>query len=697
MVAVAVSAFFASPLVAAVFKMALHRLTWATALLTAGTIPVSSTPSPQSLNSDLTILFDNNLQGASSPTADSGVILLSSRTYPDAVSGCHALSEELWSPEQGTASIQRNLDYLVYEGKANNDTQFWISSHGNHTRAVSASGQVSTVSPALELPALCAQSAPFVNASYADNSTKWQVSVHTNNENLVGFRDRTSFRFYGIRYAFEPERFTYPVPYIGSNGTVPALSFGNICAQGSTGAEDCLFLNVWTPSLPNPTGVNDQSNLKPVMFWIHGGAFLSGSGSDNTFDGGSVVSRGDVVLVTINYRLSTLGFLALDDGVTNGNFGLADQIAALDWVRAHIKDFGGDPDRITIIGQSAGAGSVRAITASPKGVGKFAAAVSMSNLGGLNFGTPWSEYSTIDEEVEGAVGTILDATNCTGAASQLDCLRAVPALTLIGLSTVATDIVVDGTYISTTNLTLEKPEAPYKLMMGVMKDDGGALISYPTTTNNSAYLAANGWDIPESTLDSLFPTPPSANQTLNLFNVSSRLTTDGVFRCIDQATVHAGLENGKYSSIYYYEFERTYQLHDWPGTDVCQPPITPSHPYGDPSLPYFRCHSGELYVIFGNIAFQGLPERDEYDLPFEQYTVDSFTSFVRTHDPNPDAGFLNARGYSNTSAALELAGAWRPAKKGDLTMRIIDWPVSEDDFREEPQCNGIGVPLTYWQ
>jgi hypothetical protein len=262
---------------------------------------------------------------------------------------------------------------------------------------------------------------------------------------------------------------------------------------------------------------------------------------------------------------------------------------------------------------------------------------------------------------------------------------------------VATDIVVDGTYISTTNLTLEKPEAPYKLMMGVMKDDGGALIPYPTTTNSSAYLAANGWDISESTLDSLFPTPPGANQTLNLFNVSSRLTTDGVFRCIDQATVHAGLENGKYSSIYYYEFERTYQLHDWPGTDVCQPPITPSHPYGDPSLPYFRCHSGELYVIFGNIAFQGLPERDEYDLPFEQYTVDSFTSFVRTHDPNPDAGFLNARGYSNTSAALELAGAWRPAKKGDLTMRIIDWPVSEDDFREEPQCNGIGVPLTYWQ
>lgn len=77
------------------------------------------------------------------------------------------------------------------------------------------------------------------------------------------------------------------------------------------------------------------------MFWIHGGAFTSGTGADETFDGGSLASRGDVVVVTINYRLATLGFLALDDGVTNGNYGLADQITALDWVIEHIADFGG--------------------------------------------------------------------------------------------------------------------------------------------------------------------------------------------------------------------------------------------------------------------------------------------------------------------------------------------------------------------
>ena len=87
------------------------------------------------------------------------------------------------------------------------------------------------------------------------------------------------------------------------------------------------------------------------MFWIHGGAFTGGEGSDPTFDGSALTSRGDVVLVTINYRLSTLGFLALADGKTNGNFGIADTIAALDWVREHIAAFGGDKDRITVFGQ----------------------------------------------------------------------------------------------------------------------------------------------------------------------------------------------------------------------------------------------------------------------------------------------------------------------------------------------------------
>ncbi|KAG6365502.1 hypothetical protein INS49_007113 [Diaporthe citri] len=636
------------------------------------------------------------LRRASSPTADSGVIVLSPRSYQDAVSGCQALSENLWSPELGTASIQPNLDYLVYEGRAEKDTSFWIAAQSNQTRALSTSGNVTTAEPGQELSVLCTQSAPFANSTSTDTSEKWQVSVQSNNEELVGFRDRTSFRFYGVRYAPHPERFTYSAPYAGSNGSVSATSFGSECAQGTAGSEDCLFLNVWTPYLPTEDSKSDKSALKPVMFWIHGGALIGGTGNDNTFDGGSVASRGDVVLVAINYRLSTLGYLALDDGVTNGNFGLADQINALDWVQAHIQDFGGDPDRVTILGQSAGAGSVRALLASPKAEGKFAGAVQMSNVGSLDLGGTYSHFYTIEEEVDAIANPILNATNCTEAESQVDCLRAVPATTLLGLSTTARFFVVDGTYLTTANLTLTGPEAPYKLMLGLMKEDAGAFLPFPTTTNETEYLAASGYNISQSTLDELFPLPDGTNQTLNVYDVAARLATDLMFRCDAEATAFAGLESGRYSSVYAYEFERSYQLTNYPGTSVCQPPVTAEHPYGDPSLPYARCHSGELYVVFGNVAFQGLPERDGDDLAFEQLALDSFTSFVRTYDPNPDRGFLEARRYTNTSGELERAGAWRPATRGDLTLRALAWESYQDSFRESQQCEALGLPLAYW-
>lgn len=509
------------------------------------------------------------------------------------------------------------------------------------------------------------------------------------------FRDRTSFRFYGVRYAAQPERFTYSEVYTGgSNDTVSATSFRSECAQSpATGSEDCLFLNIWTPYLPKASDEVDQSNLKPVMFWIHGGAYLGGAGSDNTFDGGSLASRGDVVVVTINYRLTTLGYLALEDGVTNGNFGLGDQITALDWVRANIKDFGGDADRITIFGQSAGAGSVRAMMASPKAQGKFAAAIPQSNLGGLFYGTTFSEYYTIAEEMNVVGNAILAATNCTNATSQVDCLRALPLSTILGLSTAAQYVVQDGTYITTDHLPLTGPEAPYKLLMGTMHDDAAALIAYPTTANETAYLASLYYPTPPAVL---FPIPQAgANQTLNLFNMTARYATDAMFRCVDEATVAAGLRSGLWSEVWYYEFERSYQLTTFPGTDVCEPPAGGSDPIDGGS--YFKCHSGDLYEVFGNVAFQGLPFRDGYDLPFEQMVVDAWASFARTFDPNPAPGFLAARGYSNTSAVLEAAGRWLPATSGNATLRALAWPPYQGPFREEAQCDALDLPLTYYE
>lgn len=114
-------------------------------------------------------------------------MLDSSTPYDDAVAGCEALSEELWSPEDATTSIQANLDYLVYEGKATKQSQFWVAANGgSSTRAISATGHVSTVDSSLTLPALCTQSAPLSSKSKYDTSADWRVTVHSNHEGLIG-------------------------------------------------------------------------------------------------------------------------------------------------------------------------------------------------------------------------------------------------------------------------------------------------------------------------------------------------------------------------------------------------------------------------------------------------------------------------------------------------------------------------------
>jgi carboxylesterase type B len=166
------------------------------------------------------------------------------------------------------------------------------------------------------------------------------------------------------------------------------------------------------------------------MLFIHGGGFVGGTGANTQYDGGNLASRGEIVVVTINYRLGPFGFLALNDTVTNGNYGIADQIVALDWVRANIAAFGGDLNRITIAGQSAGAISVRALLGSPQAVGKYAAALPISIVGGIGLYSQFNSYHSIAEGSIVVADPILRATNCTGAISQLDCLRKADAQTV---------------------------------------------------------------------------------------------------------------------------------------------------------------------------------------------------------------------------------------------------------------------------
>jgi carboxylesterase type B len=200
--------------------------------------------------------------------------------------------------------------------------------------------------------------------------------------------DRGSFVvFKGIPYAEPPEgkrRFRPPEPYAGHRGVRKATEYGPSCPQPpsemfpQTGpteqSEDCLYLNIWTPGPDN--------KARPVMVWIHGGAFVMGSGAFPFYKGAKLASEG-IVVVTINYRLGPFGFLDLRSILGSGyedsaNLGLKDQLAAIEWVVRHIENFGGDPDRITIFGESAGGMSVGSLVASPAARGLFSRAICQS-------------------------------------------------------------------------------------------------------------------------------------------------------------------------------------------------------------------------------------------------------------------------------------------------------------------------------
>ena len=140
--------------------------------------------------------------------------------------------------------------------------------------------------------------------------------------------------------------------------------------------EDCLVLNVWTPAVGPASSTNRK---RPVMFWCHGGGFATGSGSSPDNDGTNLAHRGDVVVVTINHRLNVLGFANLsafsDDFAASGDAGMLDIVQALKWVRANISQFGGDPNMITIFGQSGGGRKVETLLAMPSAKGLFHRAI----------------------------------------------------------------------------------------------------------------------------------------------------------------------------------------------------------------------------------------------------------------------------------------------------------------------------------
>jgi hypothetical protein len=287
------------------------------ALLVAAALAslVTATPSPDSVGSDLQILLHNDLYGNESSHNDAVVVLKSTQSHEQAEKACAALSETLWTPSTNAGAADF-LAYLSYQTSSQARSQharphkqlYHVSGKGPHGKCSSidpSTGQIHPVACKTKLPALCTQSASLSYVNNTDTSISRQTQVTSGNGVYIGWRDKLSFRFLGIPYASFPERFTDSSP-TSLTGEVSALDFGSVCASRDgrygpvLGSEDCLFLNIYTPYLP--TLKRSKSALKPVMLWIHGGAFVGGSGSDPVFDGGNIASRGDVVVVTINYR-----------------------------------------------------------------------------------------------------------------------------------------------------------------------------------------------------------------------------------------------------------------------------------------------------------------------------------------------------------------------------------------------------------
>ncbi|PVH87965.1 alpha/beta-hydrolase [Cadophora sp. DSE1049] len=673
-----------------------------TVLLTTFCV-VHSGPTLSEHGSDITLLIHDDLQGTQNPHEDSGVLLLSAFSPRDAELACKALGEQLWSPNLGTSSIQTDLNYLTYQGQYDINQNYLIAPSADVWSAITGQGKVRKISGDLKLPVLCTQTAPISNATYKDNSEKWQISVKTGNMLVTGFRDRVSFKFLGVRFAAEPKRFAYSTPYQGTEKRQSALEYGPSCVYPGKegGSEDCLFLNIWTPYLPLSS--NKKNNkLKPVLFHIHGGG---GSGSDSGIDGTSLASRGDVVSVTFNYRGGNFGNLALDDGITNGNWGFNDQVTALDWVQANIRDFGGDPDRITITGQSYGAICATSMLGSPKAAGKFAGLIAQSYTAGPLFGLSYANYYDVATVAENFTSAVLAEANCTGNSDkkvQLDCLRALPASKLASLTAQVNVFTKDGTYLTTDRLMLDgsAPVAKVNVLMGTVRDDSGSFTPYPATDDLKTNLINGGFAAQADAViaSGKFPLPSGPDPLLNIFNVTARVSTDVTFSCLDAATMYAGVQNKLFNlpNVYFYEFNRSYQPPGWiTPNNVCNAPSTPEKPLGDLTKEYFKCHSAEIFYTFGTITRNGLPYRDEDDVKFEQFTVDTWTSFVRTGNPNPDLRFLKARGFESTRQEIEKAGIWKPvrgrAKK--LDMRRLQWPSYQTVYGEVEQCEVLELPV----
>jgi para-nitrobenzyl esterase len=442
-------------------------------------------------------------------------------------------------------------------------------------------------------------------------------------ENLLVYR--------GIPFAAPPVgdlRWKPPQPVASWNETRNSIAFGNACPQPPNElfgpeaqamgpiSEDCLYLNVWTAA-------RQDDEKRPVMFWIHGGGFTTGAGSMPMYDGGTL-ARDGVVLVTINYRLGPFGFFAHpllsaeSPHNASGNYGLLDQIAALEWVHRNIARFGGDPGNVTIFGESAGSASVCRLLVSPLSRGLFHRAIAQS--GGVHGRNKHLRENWDGTESAEAMGERLQRRLVPDAAGDpMAALRRVPAEELLKAAAPAVGLYGQGDKYRPVVDGWVLPDDPGRLfdtgkaqnvpfLTGTNADEGTIFIRQLPIRRKTGYrliLRSIAQDRADD-IEKLFPveTADAIPDALN------KLTTALAFVAPARAMVRA--LDRQNTPAYLYHFTR-----------VPASPLLKT---------YGAFHSLEIAYIFGNFrgALTAGPADNELSKTVRAYWI----QFARTGDPN---------------------------------------------------------------
>ena len=464
--------------------------------------------------------------------------------------------------------------------------------------------------------------------------------AHTGQGTVVGKRVDSGFAFLGIPYAAAPVgdlRFRPPQPHTPWSKPRSATEYGCICPQlsanGVTGSEDCLFLNVFTPS----DAVGDGSARLPVMVWIHGGGYGAGAGSEPLYDPSIIVKMTDTIVVTLNYRLGALGFLAYpalsdeDPDLRSGNYGIEDQQAALVWVQNNIAAFGGDPYNVTVFGESAGGNSVLVNLASPTAAGLFRRAIAESPLYGSALLTLSQASALWGKEVSKALNCPLSGPE--GAA----CLHAAPLQELVAFSQISIEHpfglfapVIDGVVLRQSLYTALGRGAfnQVPVIIGSNQDEATLMTAVLYNLNDGPVTAAqysevlaehfgkNAGVVASSYPLRNYPTPSQA---------VAAVFTDSFFAC---PTERARAAISHHVPTFGYEFTEP------------DPVATQGYPATAPGIEMGDAHTFELPYVFGRNGIDDLP--DHRAISLSKRVIGYWTNFAVSGDPN-EPGRSNAQ------------------------------------------------------